>query len=296
MFKIGKEFHLLHVVEDLDAVDGWYDDVFAVRRFVRNSMKAAMRKASLVLIADFVMEPAQPLRYMQGWEKSALGRFYSRHGQHFHSIAWYVDDLAETCARLTESKIRLFDMVGNAVTAPSPRDGAVWTHPQDTHAAFEFAAVPKFFIDPRPQPGWSTAYAHDQHPLGIERASHLTVLFHDLNDASAVYQQALGGTLIHQDEVPGRKRSRYYAVGEDTIIEAAQPLSPTSPEGIDLARAGEGIYSVTFKTRDIKRAAEHLLSKGQRCTEDGDSLVLDSTQAFGMVIGFSEKDIPNRPI
>jgi hypothetical protein len=119
MFKIGKEFHLLHVVHDLDAVDGWYDDVFAVRRFVRNSMKAAMRKASLVLIADFVMEPAQPLRHMQGWEKSALGRFYSRYGQHFHSIAWYVDDLAETCARLTESKIRLFDMVGNAVTAPS---------------------------------------------------------------------------------------------------------------------------------------------------------------------------------
>lgn len=295
MFKIGKEFHLLHVVSDLDAVDGWYDDVFAVRRFVRNSMKAAMRKASLVLIADFVMEPAQPLRHMPGWEKSALGRFYSRHGQHFHSIAWYVDDLAETCARLTESKIRLFDMVGNAVTTPSPRDGAVWTHPQDTHAAFEFAAVPKFFIDPRLQPGWSIAYARDQHPLGIERASHLTVLFHDLNDASAVYQHALGGTLIHKDEVPGRKRSLYYAVGEDTIIEAAQPLSPTSPEGMDLARAGEGIYSVTFKTRNVKRAAEHLLSKGQRFSGDGDSLVLDSTQAFGMMIGFSEKDIPNRP-
>jgi hypothetical protein len=124
MFKIGKEFHLLHVVNDLDAVDGWYDHVFAVRRFVRNSMKAAMRKASLVLIADFVMEPAQPLRHMQGWENSALGRFASRYGQHFHSLAWYVDDLAETCARLTERKIRLFDMVGNAVTVPSRRDGA----------------------------------------------------------------------------------------------------------------------------------------------------------------------------
>src|SRR5215813_6656750 len=277
MFKIGKEFHLLHVVTDLDAADGWYDDVFAVRRFVRNSMKAAMRKASLVTIADFVMEPAQPLRHMQGWGKSALGRFYSRYGQHFHSIAWYVDDLAETCARLTEKKIRLFDMVGNAVTTPSSRDGAVWTHPQDTHAAFEFAAVPKFFIDPRLQPGWSIAYSRDQHPLGIERSSHLTVLFRDLN------------------EVPGRKRSLYYAVGEDTLIEAAQPLSPTSPEGIDLARVGEGIYSVTFKTRNLKRAAEHLLSQGQRFTEDGDSLVLDSNQAFGMMIEFSEKDIPNRP-
>jgi catechol 2,3-dioxygenase-like lactoylglutathione lyase family enzyme len=206
-----------------------------------------------------------------------------------------VDDLAETCARLTESKIRLFDMVGNAVTAPSPKDGAVWTHPQDTHAAFEFAAVPKFFIDPRLQPGWSIAYARDHHPLGIERASHVTVLFRDLNEASAVYQDALGGTLIHTDEVPGRKRSLYFAVGEDTIIEAAQPLSPTSPEGMDLARVGEGIYSVTFKTRNVQRAAEHLLAKGQRCTEDGDALVLDSNHAFGMVIGLSEHDIPNRP-
>jgi catechol 2,3-dioxygenase-like lactoylglutathione lyase family enzyme len=295
MFKIGKEFHLLHVVADLDAADGWYDDVFAVRRFVRNSMKAAMRKASLVSIADFVMEPAQPLRHMQGWEKSALGRFYSRYGQHFHSIAWYVDDLAETCAKLTERKIRLFDMVGNAVTEASHRDGAIWTHPQDTHAAFEFAAVPKFFIDPRLQPGWSVAYYRDQHPLGIERASHMTVLFRNLSDSRAVYQDALGGTLLHEEEVPGRKRSLYFAIGEDTIIEAAEPLSPTSPEGIDLVRVGEGIYSVTFKTRDLERAAGHLRSKGQPFSAEGDSLVLDSNQAFGMGIALTEKDIANRP-
>ena len=49
------------------------------------------------------------------------------------------------------------------------------------------------------------------------------MLFRDLNEARAVYQNALGGTLIHEDEVPGRKRSLYYVVGEDTIIEAAQP-------------------------------------------------------------------------
>ena len=100
-----------------------------MRRFVRNTMKVAMRKASLVLIGDFVMEPAQPIRRAPGWEKSALGKFYTRYGQHFHSIAWYVDDLNETCARLSERKIRLFDMVGNAVTQPSRGDGAVWTHP-----------------------------------------------------------------------------------------------------------------------------------------------------------------------
>lgn len=63
---------------------------------------------------------------------------------------------------------------------------------------------------------------------------------------------------------------------------------------MDLARVGEGIYAVTFKTRNVQRAAEHLRAKGQRFTEDGDSLMLDSTQAFGMVIGLSEHDTPHR--
>jgi hypothetical protein len=144
-------------------------------------------------------------------------------------------------------------MVGNTVTAPSPRDGAVWTHPLETHAAFEFAAVPKFFIDPLLQPGWSTTFARDEHPLGIERASHITMLFGDLENARKVYGAVLGGTLLDEEEVPGRKRSTFYAVGEGTVIEAAQPLSSSSPESEELER-GEGIYSVTFKTKDVKRA------------------------------------------
>jgi hypothetical protein len=93
----------------------------------------------------------------------------------------------------------------------------------------------------------------------------------------------------------GRKRSVFYAVGEDTVIEAAQPLSTNSPEGLDLERAGEGIYSVTFKTKDLKRAAEHLRSKGQRVANDAGSLVIDRDDAFGMVLGFTERQIPNDP-
>ena|SRR5579863_604911 len=294
MFRIGREFHLLHVVSDLNAVDEWYDRVFSVRRFVRNYMKAAMRKASLVLIGDFVMEPAQPVQ-SPGWEKSALGKFYGRYGQHFHSIAWYVDDLRETSIELSKHKIRMFDMVGNAVTE-AVRGDAVWTHPQDTHAAFEFAIAPRFFIDPRLQPGWSIEFPRDQHPLGIERASHITVLFKNLNDARGIYEEAMGGKLIHQEDLPQRKRSLFFAVGEDTVIEAAQPLSPSSPEGQDLERAGEGIFSVTFKTKDLNRAAAHLRSHNQRVEFDGaNTLVINRDDAFGMVLGFTERQIPNDP-
>ena len=94
-------------------------------------------------------------------------------------------------------------------------------------------------------------------------------------------------------ETRRRKRSVFYAVGENTLIEAAQPLSPTGPESIDMERAGEGIYSVKFETKDLKRAAEHLRSKGQRVTEDGGSLVIDREDAFGMMIAFTEGKIPN---
>ena len=293
MFTIGKEFHLLHVVEDLDAVDDWYDRIFAVRRFVRNYMRAAKRKASLVLIADFVMEPAQPVK-TDGWERSALGKFYNRYGQRFHSIAWYVKDLAETARELNRHQIRMFDMVGNAVTEAVKGD-AVWTHPQDTHAGFEFAVAPRFFIDPRLQPGWSIEFHRDQHPLGIERASHMTVLFRNLDDARGIYQEALGGKLIHQENSDHR-RSLFFAVGEDSIIEAAQPLSASSPEGKDLEQAGEGIYSVTFKTRNLARAAGHLREHKQRIEEHGaNGFFIKRDDAFGMMIGFTDRAIPGDP-
>jgi catechol 2,3-dioxygenase-like lactoylglutathione lyase family enzyme len=293
MFRIGKEFHLLHVVKDLNAADEWYDRIFSVRRFVRNYMKAAMRKASLVLLGDFVMEPAQPVQ-QPGWEKSALGKFYSRFGQHFHSLAWYVDDLRETCQVLSEHKIRLFDMVGKPVTDPG-RGDAVWTHPQDTHAAFEFAAAPRFFIDPRLQPGWSMEFPRDQHPLGIERVSHITMLFGDLNNARRVYQDALGAKLIHEQESAGHKRSALFAVGEDTVIEAAQPLSTSSPEGRELEQTGEGIFAVTFKTRNLVCAADHLRSNNVRFELSDNSLVINRDDAFGMVLQFTEQALPNDP-
>lgn len=293
MLNIGKEFHLLHVVSDLDAADEWYDRIFSVRRFVRNYMKAAMRKASLVLIGDFVMEPAQPVQ-SSGWEKSALGKFYQRYGQHFHSIAWYVDDLRQTSIEFDQHEIRMFDMVGNPVKEAT-RGDAIWTHPQDTHAAFEFAVAPKFFIDPRLQPGWSLEFPRDRHPLGIERASHITVLFRNLDKAREVYEKALGGTVIHQED-SARRRSVFFAVGEDTVIEAVQPLSASSAEGQDLERAGEGIFSVTFKTKNLSRAAEHLRAHQQRIEFDGaNTLTINRDDAFGMVIGFTDRELPNDP-
>ena len=88
----------------------------------------------------------------------------------------------------------------------------------------------------------------------------------------------------------------FFAVGEDTVIEAVQPLAASSAEGQDLERAGEGIFSVVFKTRNLNRAAEHLRYHKQRIESDGaNTLVINREDAFGMVIGFTDRNIPNDP-
>jgi len=296
MFKIGKLFHLTHVVDNLRAADEWYDEVFSACRYYRGYMRAAMRNASVLAISDCPLEAIQ-LAPVTGAENSAIGKFHARYGQHFHSIAWYVESIEDTFNQLSRHNVRQVDMVGRPAKGPfGKRNIAVWTHPKDTHGAIEFAEVEDFSIDVRLHPGWSAAYWRDRHRLGIERASHITVVVNDLAKSKAFYLDALGGKLIHEEETPGRKRSAFVAVGEDTIVEVAQPLSAATPEARDLEKAGEGLYAVTFKTRDLAHAADFLQSKKQRFeSRSADSLLLNREDSFGIGVGFTQRAIPGDP-
>jgi extradiol dioxygenase family protein len=294
MFKIGKLFHLTHVVSDLAAVDKWYDEVFGVTRFYRGYEKMAGRDASLIAIGEVIMEPMTPAR-VANLQNQSVKKFHDRFGQHFHSIAWYVDDVEQISTQLDRHSLRLFNISGKQVK-PAEERFAIWTHPKETYGQLEFAAVGKYSIDPRLQPAWSAAFWPERHPLGIERASHITVVVRDLPSARRFYSDVLGGRLIHEAETPGRKRSSFVAVGEDTVVELAQPLSTTSAEARDMEQNGEGIYSITFKTRDLEKANGFLRVKQLRPEPDGaDTIVLGKEQAFGMVVAFTQRALPNDP-
>ena len=293
MFKIGKLFHLTHVVDDLEAVDEWYDDVFSVTRFYNGYEELAGRNASLIAIGDVIMEPMMPAR-VEPLKNPSVKKFHDRFGQHFHSIAWYVDDVEAISARLNEKSLRLYNIVGKPV-APPYKTAAIWTHPRQTHGQLEFALSGDYIADPRLVSDWSND-PWRQHPLGIERASHIGVVVRDLSAAKRLYCDVLGETLIHEEQVGGRKHSAFVAVGEDTIVELIQPLSPTSPEGRELEQNGEGIYSLIFKTADLGQAQAFLKSKQQLPEEDdADTIIVGPDQAFGMVVGFTQRMLPNDP-
>jgi catechol 2,3-dioxygenase-like lactoylglutathione lyase family enzyme len=293
MFKIGRLFHLTQVVDDLEVVDRWYDEIFSVERFYNGYEDLAGRVASLIAIGDVILEPMMPARG-EPLRNPSVKKFHDRFGQHLHSIAWYVDDVQAISARLDEEGFRLFNIVGKTVRPPHTAT-AVWTHPRETPGQLEFALYTEAMPDPRMKAGWSSD-SWREHPLGLEGASSIGVVVSDMARAKHLYCDVLGGAVIHEEEAAGRKRSAFVKIGHDTVVELAEPRSPDSIEGRELETHGEGIYSLILKTRDVGKASDFLRSKRHAPQPEGpDTIVLGSDQAFGMRLGFTQRALPNDP-
>ena len=314
MFKIGKNFHIIHITDDLQALDAWYDDVFSVHRFMLPSyMEAEIRDASLVLIGDLCIEPLAPSFHVEGWETMPLSRFYTGRGRRWHSIAWYVDSregLTDLYHNLQEADVRLFGTGGVKQTGTEPGKGALFTHPRDTGTQLEFvpgpskptkkvppaeyAAGPLGLADPRFEPDFNPAWWSD-HPLQVIKSSHVTIAVDDLARARNVYENLLGGELLFEGPVEvTQTTSAFIAVGEDLIVELAKPNDPLSVIGADMEHAHDNLYSVTFKVRDLAAAETYLASKGVKATvNDGTTFFTDPETTHGVVMGFTTWAIPN---
>jgi extradiol dioxygenase family protein len=286
---IGKLFHLAHLVNDLESTDRLYDDVFDCERYYHGYERPARREASLVVVADQCLEPIQPSSDSAdaGWP---LQKFKARFGNRLHSIAWYVDDIKSFTARLIDHDIRVVGLTGKPVTDPADAV-AVWTHPGDTGALLEFCEA-GFAADPRLADDFSAQRWRD-HPLALTRTSHVTVLFGGLDEAQRVYGDALGGTLIHTDESDPSTPRAYYAIGEDTVIEAVAPTTTDTPEGSDHAEVGNGVHSITFATADLAGARAFLAEQGIDAAETAQGHVrVDLDPAHGLRMGLTDQKIP----
>ena len=154
------------------------------------------------------------------------------------------------------------------------------THPKQTFGMLELVPDPtttehtrRGERDPRWRPDFSTRRWRDEHPLGIERSSHLTVLVENVPPALDFYQAVLGGKLLHQQE-----GSAFVALGNEIVVELASPSSPRLQR--DLVRYGEGLHSVTFKVKDLAKAVDYLTSKGMRFESREDDTVVINRGGF----------------
>lgn len=289
---IGKLYHLAHIVEDLDATDRLYFEVFDCLRPYSNYEKAASRDASIIIISDQCLEPIQPSEDPAD-AHTPLASFRTQYGYRLHSIAWYVDDIKSFANRLLDHDIRLTGLSGRPVTDPK-KGYAVWTNPEDTGAILEFAE-PGFAADPRLHQAYSRRRWRD-HPLAITHTACVTVLLDNLETADRIYRDALGGTRIHVDTSNAATPRAYYAVGEDTVIEAVAPTSTNTPEGADQVVAGNAVHAVTFATTDLVGACKFLATHGISVTESAPGQVwLNLDPSHGLRMGLTDRAIPGDP-
>ena len=303
MFEIGKNFHIIHMTDDLQELDRWYDDVFSVHRYRTPSYAEPLKRdASLSLIGGLCIETIAPAFRVDGWQDAPLGRFYRRFGRSWHSIVWHADGLADLYEALRSAGIRLYGVTGAIQSGEEPV-GGIFTHPGDTYTQLQFVPQPSqpqrgvspeeyarstLPSDPRFLPGFNPAWWSDQHPLGILQTSHVTLTVDDTAAATHLFAEVLGGDLLHEGQVGSAgSRSAFVAVGEDLVLELATP-SETS------AGRQAGIAGLTFKVKDLDAAARFLASKGVvAATSDRTSLVTDPATTQGVAMGFTTWEIPN---
>lgn len=309
-FELGKTLHLIHIVDDYEQAAAWYDDVFGgLADWIKNDgfpyLDVEIRDADLIIIADCCVEPMAPAKRVEGWDQAPVGRFLNRFGQRWQTMSWYTVGVPEVYERLKARGTRFFMLGGGSGDEGVGDNMAVFTHPRDTFGGLEFAryeddsATPlkPFLNDPRYGPGFDPDWWAKNHPLGIERLGHMTVVVDDLEAATEFYTEGLLGKVLTEStsELTGTKNV-YVGLGSDTVVELAQPTGTDSLAAEDLARNGAIFHAVTWKVRDLERARRHLESKNVAILgSDETTLLTDPATTYGAPHRFTTWSPPGDP-
>jgi hypothetical protein len=308
---VGDLYHVIHAGDALAPLDEWYDAVFSPRRGILDDdyFEPQKRQASMFAIADCLVEAMAPRKDIAGWETSPMGKFNSRFASHWHSVAFYADDVGPLWDRLIDHGIRVVKggQPGDRVDGRPGEFTPIYTHPRDTITQLEFArrrpreGVRDFGlpgeVDPRYLPGWSGDWWATNHPLGIERMSYITVVTADEEKARRVFIDVLGGTyLMEARSSLTETRDVYVSLGSQTVLQLSIPEGETSLAGSELATYGESLHSVAFTVRDLQAVESFLITKGVAiAARDGETILVDPATSFGAPYRFTTCRVPGDP-
>lgn len=297
---IRELFHVMHMVDDIDAAQALFDRLFAPKYFAEKHWSDLDKRwASLGDIGDdYVQEfmEASKDEADAGWP---LPKFARRFGEHLHSWAWYTepDQHAALFRRLVEGGVRVAG--GAGLLAPDTPDDQVppvlFCHGRDTYGQVELMTYAQRMGDTRLDPGWDGSFWRDEHPMGVLRSSHFTNSVDDLDRARVVFADLLGGTIFHE-QTTGDRQSVFVAVGTESVVELARPTTGGTLLAEDLEANGPLPHQVTFLVKDLDAAARHIQDCGVRILErTEDTIVMDPADTFGSPYAVTTARIPNDP-
>jgi catechol 2,3-dioxygenase-like lactoylglutathione lyase family enzyme len=291
--RLGKMFHLTPLVDDLGAAEFFFNTVFSPLCMMRNYSEHWHRHAAIYVIAETSIEPMQCLPPGPGQEATSWFRYADKFGARVHNMAFYCNDLDDLGQRLEAAGVRCTD-AGSGNT--------LFCHPKDTPGMLEFHPSEGFWegLDPRFRPEWDAfrdAFWAQNHPLGLQRISHVTVVVEDLPAAEKFYVDVLDAVPLPDQAatIPGGV-ARHVVVGEDTIIELLAPGDGDSVAARDLARVGPSVTGITMTVKDVQEAAGWLERLGDTVAEVTDHEIrLDVDRTWGCEYRFTDRVLVGDP-
>jgi catechol 2,3-dioxygenase-like lactoylglutathione lyase family enzyme len=303
---IGRLFHIIHMTDDLPATEAWYEDVFSPYTMMESSYAETLRRdASLILLGDCVIEPMAPTFTDSDWADFPIGRFYSRFGSHWHSLAFYSDDLLEEWSRARSVGVRVVGNFGATVpfieTEEQLGDNTVVNlHPRDAFTQIELAGGdtaahlhdPRLYDDTDYDPNWWI----NNHPVKTPGLAYTTVTVPDLARAETVYVDGMGGTLLHKSESKLTGTSDVYVQVGDTVVQLSHPTTDGTIAAEDFAKFGAMHHAAAFKVQDLDATKEYFDSKGiATLARDDQTLITDPATTKGVPFRWTTWDVPGGP-
>lgn len=299
-FGIGLMIHVVHMTDDVPRLNRFYEEVFGGVMYMGvdqpNYLPEEDRWAGLIMISDLCIETMAP--NLPADVTKPVGKFYSKFGQHLHSVGYHVDDLDGLGERLIEKGIYMGRPGGGRIDEMDDELFYFYPSPRDTSGLMVELCRTPMPNDPRDLDMWSSLQKTWElgHPLGLKRMLYVTLGVRDLESAVKVYEDALQAVPISEGTDDGGQYKYATLQLGDCLLQIAEPLDDQSALGKHVAQWGNMIYSITFRVRDLDSAEAWLNAKGVKTFRPRAGLLAaDPADTFNAPYFFTTDVLDNDP-
>ena len=299
-YGIGLMIHSVHMTDNVPELNKFYEEVFGGLIYMGvdepNWLEVEDRWAGLIMISDLCIETMAPNFPVNA--AKPVGKFYTKFGQHLHSVGYRVDDLVGLGNRLIKEGVYIGAPGGGKIEEMDPETTYFYPSPRDMSGLMVELCGMDMPDDPRQLGTWSSQVKMWEygHPLTIKRLAYITLGVRDLDAAVSTYVDKIQAVPVSRG-IDDELQTRYEIVQlGDCLLRLAQPLGEDSDLGRHVAKWGNMIYGITFRVADLDSAETWLTRKGVRSRRIRPTLLAAEPQdCFGAPYFFTTEDVPNDP-
>jgi hypothetical protein len=276
-FGIGLMIHAVHMTDDVRRLNQFYEEVFGGVTYMGVEEPSYLppedRWASLIMISDLCIETMAPNMPID--PTKPVGKFYSKFGEHLHSVGYLVGDLAGLGNRLTGKGIYIGKPGGGPISKIDSQTAYLFPSPRDTGGLMVELCQTHMPNDPRELDSWSSMrkFWELSHPLGIKRLLYVTLGVRDLQTAVQVYVDTMQAIPIAEGTDDGGQYKFATIQLGDSLLQVAESLDEESLLSRHVTQWGNMIYSITFRVNDLDSAQAWLNCKGIKTSRPRDGLL-----------------------